>query len=385
MTHTLGLTRHIKLFLAAAPLLLLSAGCAMLPGMYMDESLPSLPTDTTLPEGRRLEVVRIDAELLQSMRSTGDEEVGWHSDADNEEGPAPMEEIDGYRYRVGPQDVLSVTVWEHPELTIPQGSYRSSEAAGHLVDADGYIYYPFVGRLQVAGKSLEEVRRLLTDRLSVYINEPQLDVRVASYRSKRAYVVGEVRDPGPLPITDIPLTVVEAINRAGGFTSAADLEHVQLTRAGETMRIDLMSLYQKGRHAGHQVLSHGDVLLVPDSSRRKVFVLGEVERPGSFLMERQGMSLAEAISEAGGVNLSTANPGRIYVIRGTPNRPKIFHLDMRSADAIILADAFDLEGRDAVYVDTAPLPRWNRAVISQIAPTLGIVEQGIDIIDRYSK
>jgi len=349
------------------------AGCSMFPGMYMNPMLPSLPKDAQMPDGTDVRIQRITGEVINDK--------GYQPINARKPGNLVAErlkDLDNYTYRVGPRDVLSVTVWEHPELTIPQGEFRSAEAAGHLVDEEGYMYYPFVGRVQVNGKTVDEIRQILTERLSTYITNPQLDVRVAAYRSKRAYVVGEVNDPGPKPITDIPLTVVEAINQAADVTTEADMQHVTLTRNGEIQYINLLRLYERGNLKNNFILEHGDVLFVPDRNLQKIFVLGEVEEPAALLMHRGRMTLAEALTETGGLNLSTANAGRVYVIRGTPAEPQVFHLNMRSADALILADAFPLQPRDAVFVDIAPLPRWNRAVVEQIMPTL-------DWINRASR
>jgi polysaccharide export outer membrane protein len=103
------------------------------------------------------------------------------------------------QYLIGPGDVLQITVWDHPELTIPAGSFRDPEDSGQQIGDDGYLYYA-------------ALRDVLTDRLSTYIQDPQLDVRIVGYRSKRVYVVGEVRNPGVLPLDDLPLTIADAIS-----------------------------------------------------------------------------------------------------------------------------------------------------------------------------
>src|SRR5690606_16839877 len=128
---------------------------------------------------------------------------------------------------------------------------------------------------QAAGRTVEEIREELTRRLSKYIEFVQLDVRVAAYRSQRVYVVGEVEQPGVQLVQDIPLTVLEAINRAGGVTPDADLRNIVLTRNDKTYSINLLSLYEGGDITQNVLLRHGDVLNVPDSALNKVFVLGE--------------------------------------------------------------------------------------------------------------
>jgi len=97
--------------------------------------------------------------------------------------------------------------------------------------------------------------------------------------------------------------------------------------------------------------------------------MGEVMLQGTILMRNGRLSLNEALSEVGGVNLNLANPRQIYVIRNEPaGGQSIFHLDANTPTALALADGFALRARDIVYVDPVPLVRWNR-VISLLLPS----------------
>lgn len=271
-------------------------------------------------------------------------------------------------YRVGPGDVLTITVWDHPELTTPAGQFRSAQEAGTLVNEDGTIFYPYVGVIQVAGIPLREVRRLLTQRLSYYIEKVQLDVRVNAFRSKKVYVVGEVKAPGLLEITDVPLTMLDAVNRAGGFTQESDFSQILLTRGGTIYRVDLQALYENGATWQNIRLEAGDVINVPDRALNKIFVLGEIMKPGSYVMNKRRSTLAEALADAGYVNSLTSDPAWVFVMRGNADKPEIFHLNAKSPDALLLADRFPLRPRDIVYVDVAAVARWNR-VVTNILPT----------------
>lgn len=271
-------------------------------------------------------------------------------------------------YKVGPGDVLTIIVWDHPELTTPAGQYRSADQAGTVVNEDGTIYYPYVGTLQVAGKTSRQIREMLIARLAKFIERVQLDVRVAAFRSQRIYVVGEVAKPGQLSISDVPMTVLEAVNQAGGFGPEADHSRVLLTRKGTTFRVDIQAMYENGAAEQNALLEHGDILNVQDRSFNKVFVLGAVQKPGSLVMTKKRSTLAEALADTGYIAQDQANPKWIYVMRGESETPELFHLDGSSPDAMLLADRFPLRPRDIVYVDAADVVRWNR-VVSNILPT----------------
>src|SRR5210317_1287158 len=135
-----------------------------------------------------------------------------------------------YRYQVGPGDTLNIVVWDHPELTTPSGQFRNAEEQGNIVHEDGTIFYPYVGKIQAAGKTPAELRDELAQKLSAYIEEPQVDVKVVAFNSQKFYVTGAVKQPGTYPVTHIPARMLEAINLAGGFSEAADIYGDTLTR-----------------------------------------------------------------------------------------------------------------------------------------------------------
>jgi polysaccharide export outer membrane protein len=286
-----------------------------------------------------------------------------------------------YEYRIAPFDVLFVIVWDHPELTIPAGEYRAADVTGNAVQADGTVFYPHVGVVKVAGLTLPEIRTLLTERLKKYVERPQLDVRVASFRGRRVQVTGDVVRPSTQPLTDVPLRVQDAIAAAGGLGPSAWSRGVTLTRDGKVYLLDLQALYDEGDRSQDWLLEDGDVLHVPSREENKIFVLGEVRQPASRVMARGRMSLAEAIGDSAGLDPVTSS-GWVYVFRGGRARAaRAFRLDLSSADALLLAVQFQLEPHDVVYVATYGLTSWNR-VISQILPTVQGLWQSVDLANR---
>jgi polysaccharide export outer membrane protein len=333
------------------------AACAMAPGMKMTE-----PAE--VPGGTVVRVTPLTLELLNQMEAAQSFKVRQVSE---EFTTRPQS------YVIGVGDVLQITVWDHPELTIPAGSFRDAESAGQQVGDDGYLYYPYVGMVKAAGMNIAALRDILTERLSAYIQNPQLDVRVVAFRSKRVYMVGEVNSPGVLPLNDVPLTIADAISLSGGLTANAHKSGVNISRNGKVYEIDLKALYDHADSSQNLMLQHGDIVNVLDRSQQKVFVMGEVKSPRSVEIINGQLSLAAAIGEVGGVSQNSADSGAIYVIRGSDkDKPEIYHLDARYATGMLLAERFEMQAQDVVFVDSAGVSQWNR-VISQLLPSISVI------------
>lgn len=286
-------------------------------------------------------------------------------------------------YRLGPGDVVGITVFDHPEIissAIPATTVADpasvSPAPGFIVSNTGQLSFPYAGTLKVAGMTVQELEDVVTKRLQRVFKEPQVNVRVQAFRSKRAYVEGEVRVPGLQVFTDIPMTLPEAISRAGGITPTGDRSFVTLTRDGVTTQIDMMGMAEAGVDPTRIPLRSGDMVTVRNREDSKISVMGEVLRPAAVLMRNGRLSLNDALSEVGGVDLGTANPRQIYVVRNRPQGGQaIFHLDARNALALAMADGFALQPKDVVFVDPVELVRWSR-IVNLILPST----QGANLI-----
>jgi len=166
-----------------------------------------------------------------------------------------------------------------------------------------------------------------------------------------------------------PMEVIALLNRAGGVSPGGDRSFVTLTRNGVTTRIDMTAMAEAGIDPSKIPLKNGDMITVRGRDESKVTVMGEVAQQAAIQMRNGQLSLQDALSEVGGVNLSNANPRQIYVIRNeAKGGQSIFHLDAKTPAAVALADGFALRPKDVVYVDPVPLVQWNR-VISLILPT----------------
>lgn len=384
----------LKLVRCSAPAVVAAwlTGCAFAPGLYMGDgarspdpqtnaysittqraatppgSAPGASADAPPPGA----LLSITPELIRQQRAAQATDVG--QDVKRLFGVAKP-------YLIGAGDVLNIVVWDHPELAIaPAGSALTADASslssvgnGYNVSPAGLIQFPYVGNLKLGGLTEYEARDLLATRLAKYFKDPQVTVRIQSYRSGRVYVDGEVRTPGLQAVNDVPMTLPEAIGRAGGFTATADRSSVAISRNGNTTAINLPQLTALGINPSSILLGSGDLVRVLSRDESKVYVMGEVTRPLAQPLRNGRLTLNEALGEAGGVSPTSGDPRQIYVVRSAPDgQPEIYHLDARSPVAYALAEGFELKSRDVVYVDPSALVRWNR-VISLILPSAAAV------------
>lgn len=361
---------------AVGALLIASAslgGCSLVPGPYLgvtaqpvdetDRDYVYDSADASLIEDRADIFAITPSVVAKQIQARHQQEVTLES----RRQAALASPAESFEYRVGPRDVLRITVWNHPELNNPAST--SMDLPGRIVSSDGTFFYPYAGEIRAAGRTVKDIRAELAKKLARVLVEPQVDVSVLDYRSQRAVILGQVGKPGVVPITDIPLTITEVISQAGGLQDNADLRSAILQRGQQRRPVDLYALLYEGDVSQDMRLQSGDVLTIPENRYNKIFVLGEVGRQQSLSMPRGRMTLAEALSDATGFNPLTAHAGHLYVLREGENlRPQIWHLNASSPDALVLADRFDLKPRDIVYVDPAAVARLGR-IVNNVLPT----------------
>ncbi|WP_028615101.1 polysaccharide biosynthesis/export family protein [Halopseudomonas pelagia] len=368
------MTRYPLLALGASALFL--QACMFSPGMHMDTD--RLISDDSA-ENSLVEMVEITPKLIAQDQSV------------SRRMTIPQELLDYQpeNYRIGANDALFITVWDHPELTTPGGQQQTTQANARIVRDDGTLFYPFIGNVHVEGLTLEELREIIAQRLARFIEQPQVDVNVIGYNSQKIIVSGAFENPGFIPVDAQRLTLLQAVGLAGIDPLRADLSNLILTRNGTAYNLDYDRLTSNTSNIGEVYLRPGDKLHLGLNDSRKVFVMGEVATPRALAYRTSRMSLSEVLATVGGPSPETSSGQEIYVIRGVDNleneRATVFQLNARSPSAFILADQFEMQPQDVVFVGAAGITRWNR-FISQLFPSANILRTGVlideDIRDR---
>lgn len=229
------------------------------------------------------------------------------------QAPAPASSSKNANYVVGAQDILTVTVFNEPQLS---GRFR--------VENDGQFNYPFLGRIQAGGATVAEIAALVKTRLADgYLRDPQITVDVEQFRSQNVFVIGEVRSPGRYTLTG-SVTLVEVLAQAGSIAPTAGSEVLILhpqrpsdesptlpeNADADVQRVDLRDI-QGGRLAANVTIRDGDTIFVPRAER--FYVSGHVRTPGAHVLQ-PGLTVLQAISLAGGLTERGSNRG-IRIIR----------------------------------------------------------------------
>ncbi len=274
-----------------------------------------------------------------------------------------------WNYRIGVGDILEVVVWDHPELTLPAGEGRSAQESGLRVQSNGTFFYPYVGQVTARGRTPEAVRSDLRVRLAEFIPNPQVEVRVVAYRSQAVSVTGQVGSPSRHSLTDTPLTLLDAIDAAGGLTKEADARRVVLRRGGRSYTVDMQAFLEQGVSANNPVLQNGDVVSVARLDLQEAYLLGQIVKPSTVDLTYENVTLTQALTRVGGLREDQADARGIFVFRDTPMGITVYQLDASNPAAFLIGTRFVILPQDVIYVTTAPLYRWNR-LISSLLPSV---------------
>jgi polysaccharide biosynthesis/export protein len=248
-------------------------------------------------------------------------------------------------YLLGPEDMIEITVWGHEDLkrTIP-------------VSLEGTITFPMIGEVRVSGNSTQQLEKMLAKKLGEgYLNKPQISVLVKEYKSQKVYIMGEVKNPGTYPVTK-ENNLLFALSQAGGFTKDAG-EEVVIIRPQDPSQKKMLTLEEAAEAKGtilrvnlkdalagdrkHNIsVRDGDSIIVPKMPF--FFVMGEVQKPGQYNLER-GTTVLMGISIGGGLTPKSA-PNRTRIVREVEGKKTEMRVSLEEVvqpgDTIIVPESF---------------------------------------------
>lgn len=313
--------------------------------------------------------------------------------------PVPLAEVEREPLPIDPQQQVYVEVNGFPEYLIGPGdvltiSLRDVEVKKEVVAVrpDGNISFSLIENIRAAGRTTTQLDQALTAELSHFLRDPKIDVEVTEYRSKMVSLLGALQTvitagtktgQGRYPLKT-KTTMLDAILEAGGTTSDAQLDRVQLVRSGRAFTFNLQQALDTGDLTQNPILQGGDIIIVPGAAQltKKVIVLGEVRDPDVYLLPEDA-SLLEALSRAGGLK-ETALRNDIRLLRASKEGPEMravnFERITRFAE---LEQNPILENNDIVYVPRSFMGDINE-VIAKIEPLLDLLLLPATFRDLYT-
>lgn len=230
-------------------------------------------------------------------------------------------------YLLGSEDVLEVSVWGYPDMTRVV-----------TVRPDGQVAVPLAGTVLAAGRSVERLTQDLTRAFAKYIVNPQVTVVVKEFRKIRVSVLGQVTKPGAYTLPP-GARILDAVSAASGVTDTAALPQAQLVRAsGDTRPLSLDALFVQQDMRNNVLLEPGDTLIIPEDTKNKFYVLGDVNKPGTFPLKGD-VTVLQALAVAGGpVVHGTSTSTTAHIVRRVDPNQGSLSASVRAPDTQPIAN-----------------------------------------------
>ncbi len=378
--------------LAGLLLGLLVAGCTHISGVGPSTRDVLGSAGEPGPEASKIQIVAVDDQVTRRLLAQRTQRLFSEALA----GTPPVSGA------VGPGDALEVNIWEAPPATLfasgitgdPRSAVSGSRAATlpeQLIDRDGNLYVPFVGRVQASGRTLAAIEEEIARRLKGKANQAEVLVRRVRNSSSTVTVVGEVTNSLRLPLTPSGERLLDALAAAGGVRQPVNKMTVQITRGDTYLSMPLQTVIRDPRQ--NIALQSGDVVTAIFQSL-SFTALGSTNNNAEIAFEAQGISLAQALARSGGLNDARSDPRGVFIFRFEPKDaldwpkkpvaatidglvPVIYSIDLKDPNSFFLMQSFAINDRDVMYVSNAPaaeLQKFLNLVLSVAYPALTAVQ-----------
>ena len=302
-------------------------------------------------------------------------------------------------FSIGAGDVLEVSVWEAPPASLfsttvlePRGGSNATSRVTvlpeQMVNSAGTINMPFVGAVRAAGRNSQDIEADITERLKGKANQPQVLVRVIRNVTSNVTVVGEVANSTRMPLTASGERLLDALAAAGGVRQPVGKMTLQVTRGNSVLALPLDAIIADPRQ--NIVLQPGDVVTALHQPF-SLTILGATGKNEEINFEAQGITLAQALGRAGGMQDQRANASGVFVFRfenpaavdAAPagmatvdgRVPVVYTVNLKDPAMFFVAQDFPMRNRDVLYVSNAPaaeLQKFLNIVSSVIVPAVTV-------------
>lgn len=302
-------------------------------------------------------------------------------------------------YVIGAGDVIEVSIWEAPPASLFGGAAfdpRTGPATTRVntfpeqaVSSEGAINIPFAGQIAVNGRSPQQIEAEIVKRLKGKANQPQVLVRVIRNNTSNVTIIGEVVSSTRMPLTARGERLLDALAAAGGVRQPVNKMTLQITRGNQVVALPLETIIRDPKQ--NIVLLPGDVITSLHQPL-SFTVLGATGKNEELNFEAQGISLAQALARAGGLQDNRADAQGVFIFRfespsalelngkipvTTPEGkiPVIYRVDLKDPATFFVAQSFPMQNRDVMYVSNSPaaeLQKFLNIVGSVIYPVFSI-------------
>ena len=293
---------------------------------------------------------------------------------------------------IGVGDRLIVNIWEPSQDGVFATAEKKQTSLQTVVDVDGKVYIPYVGRITAAGLKVEDLRQAIEAGLEGKAVEPQVQVLLEQNIANSVVVVGDAAHPGLFPIPIRGLRLLEAIALAGGTRQAIYETVVTITRGGRSSTVRIEEVVHVP--ANNILLAPGDNILLIHKPRTYA-AFGAVQSSGLMSFKTETVSLSDALAQVGGLRDLRANPGGVFLFRfenkdiaqglveagegrgvvdfsTTNTTPVVYRLDFKSPQAFFLAQSFYMKDKDVIYVANHPTAEFGKFLSLIVSPLLGV-------------
>ena len=363
-----------KKFVTTILVLFFLNSCVMLPGI--NENPTSKKSNIKTPVSQySMDDVGIN---IINLNSLSGEEIEKFNQSQIEEINNKINKFSNiyeyrYEYILGSADSITLDLTDTDDL---DGTY--------LIDQDGMIDLPFVGRIKIGDLTINEAQNILMQIVKKFYKNPDLQIEVIEFNSSKVYIVGAVRNQITINLDQKPIRLIEAAIQANFNPSAADKLYGTkgiLRRDNQVYKINLDNTFKSIDERENFYLKKDDVIFI-DRNSDAIHIFGEITKPGIYF-PNMDYSLTELISTSG-LNQITANAKKVFVIREKYNsflEVDVFQLDIRNPVNLITGRKFKLHANDIVFVPPAEIVKWNRT-ISLLLPQTNLFKSYNPIINN---